>query len=641
MASIDYRTADHRQADLPWLHELRADDLFVRCRIADERRVLDVTTDYSAWLPFRVPPPRDASNEDLIALKSLYVEILQNWARIFDDVLDGPSTADDGRAVLLYAIEYALLTRGARCEAGGRDAENFPLHVPCKRIATNGRLLRWCRDALRAPQDRCAASIISCVGLLRQSAEFLKKPRAAIEDFLGAGGHEALWDDCVECLRHFDESTGRPNAFPPHAMAEFLLFAVDVDCHLECERDVVSQSFVPARHCEFFAGALERARSTLAPDVYDQLRDLLAAPTDRSMLERYATIRREASEFDARDKETRRRICDGPNCSKAAPFKCNRCGMVQYCSRKCQSSHWKQGHKQLCRPKDGGGTAAATATARARTGPSPLLAKQDKLLREHGGDYMLDADDEKYMAIDFANPMGAVFFKTLRIKAAGGCRRSLWMMYDQLCGTVQQPAMRRQLRKQLRGEYGVDPEACKDARATGSFSVADVQAAMSGMDETPVVDQLSREAETDPQVRGALAASGARMPPPRYSAETEAFARSKGCPDTEDGSAALISEKVMISRLELMGWASRNRDDPEFDDYDLERWTGNCGGDEGMARRIIAEARVRVRRHVLEGTRPDLGDDSDSDEAARHFAAAQATAKPPGGRKKGKSRRRK
>ena len=41
MASIDFRTAANRQADLPWLYELRADDLFARCRIADERRVLD------------------------------------------------------------------------------------------------------------------------------------------------------------------------------------------------------------------------------------------------------------------------------------------------------------------------------------------------------------------------------------------------------------------------------------------------------------------------------------------------------------------------------------------------------------------------------------------------------------------------
>ena len=83
----------------------------------------------------------------LFALTPLYVELRRDPARIFAAGLDGPSTANDGRAVLLYALEYALLTRGARCEEGGLGAENFPLHLPCKRIATNGLLLRWRRDA--------------------------------------------------------------------------------------------------------------------------------------------------------------------------------------------------------------------------------------------------------------------------------------------------------------------------------------------------------------------------------------------------------------------------------------------------------------------------------------------------------------
>ena len=89
----------------------------------------------------------------------------------------------------------------------------------------------------------------------------------------------------------------------------------------------------------------------------------------------------------------------------------------------------------------------------------------------------------------------------------------------------------------------------------------------------------------------------------------------------------------MTSRLELLGWASRDREDS--DTYDLERWTANCGGDAAMARRVVAEARARVQRHVLEGTRPD--DSDDTDEEARR----PAPAKPSGGRKKGKKGRRK
>ena len=410
-----------------------------------------------------------------------------------------------------------------------------------------------------------------------------------------------------------------------------MLLGLDVGNHLDLPSEALT--LCPARHRDFFAEALEQARPQLDAHTYNALHDILVAPSE-GFLGRAARFQQEASEFRARNKATRRRICDGPNCSNKAPFKCNRCGLVSYCSRECQSRHWKQGHKQLCRPTAGDGAAAAAATAKARTGPSPLLAKQDKLLRENGGDYMLDVDAEKYMAIDFANPMGAVFFKMLRLKAAGGCRRSLWMMYDQLRGVVKEPAMRRQLRKQLRGEYGVDPEACKNAPVTGSVSAADVQAVMGGVDEAPS-STSSREAETDPQVRGALAAAGAACRR-RAPAETEAFARSQGCPDTEEASAAFILEGAMKDRLEFLGWVQeRDGKGPNFDAYDLERWTGHCGGDAEMARRVIAEARARVQRHVLEGTRPD--DSDDTDEEARR----PAPAKPSGGRKKGKKGRRK
>ena len=50
---------------------------------------------------------------------------------------------------------------------------------------------------------------------------------------------------------------------------------------------------------------------------------------------------------------------------------------------------------------------------------------------------------------------------------------------------------------------------------------------------------------------------------------------------------------------------------------------------------LVAEARARVQRHVLEGTRPD--DSDDTDEEFRR----PAPAKPSGGRKKGKKGRRK
>ncbi|KAH8068133.1 hypothetical protein JL721_7083 [Aureococcus anophagefferens] len=463
-----------------------------------ERRALEVTVDYTAWLPYRVRPPREASNEDLAALKPLYVELLREPARKFDEVLDGPCdgpcAADDGRAVLLYALEYAMM-RAARTEVGGLGVENFPLHVPCKRIATDGRLLRWCRDALRASRDRRAALIMSCVGLLRQSGSFLKKPRAVVENFLGAGGLEALWDDCASCLRRYDARAGRLAAFPANATVEIMLLCIEVDTIVVSR--VEFEGIVPERHREFFASALEHAR--------------------------------------------------------------------------------------------------------------PKLDVDDALVREHGCDYVLDVDAEKYFKVEFENPMASVFFRTLRVKAKGGCRRSLYMMYDQLCGLS--PELTQQVRRQLRGEYGVDPQACKDAPVTASISAADIRAATGGEDETQraaYAEQLSRAAETDPEVRGALAAAGHRLPPPRYSAATEAFARSRGVPDTEEGSAAHLFEIIMTERLERMVLLFRDQPhgDDAFDPYDVELWTSNCGGDADMARRVVAEARARVLRHDREGTNP-------------------------------------
>ena len=38
------------------------------------------------------------------------------------------------------------------------------------------------------------------------------------------------------------------------------------------------------------------------------------------------------------------------NCTKLFPTmsRCSRCKIVKYCSRDCQSSHWKKVHKQSC-----------------------------------------------------------------------------------------------------------------------------------------------------------------------------------------------------------------------------------------------------------------------------------------------------
>ena len=41
--------------------------------------------------------------------------------------------------------------------------------------------------------------------------------------------------------------------------------------------------------------------------------------------------------------------CCGARATKQVPVKaCTGCHRVAYCSRKCQASHWKKGHRKLC-----------------------------------------------------------------------------------------------------------------------------------------------------------------------------------------------------------------------------------------------------------------------------------------------------
>ena len=61
-----------------------------------------------------------------------------------------------------------------------------------------------------------------------------------------------------------------------------------------------------------------------------------------------------AAEGDARILDARMTECT--NCSSSSALgakgllRCSRCLAARYCSRECQRSHWKAGHKQVCVP---------------------------------------------------------------------------------------------------------------------------------------------------------------------------------------------------------------------------------------------------------------------------------------------------
>ena len=182
---------------------------------------------------------------------------------------------------------------------------------------------------------------------------------------------------------------------------------------------------------------------------------------------------------------------------------CTGCHTVVYCSRRCQKVHWTEGgHKQTClkkaapaRSKEGktaGGDRADTLTQTtkpavdaAREQPRPALVRQDKLLAENPSvDYVIvtGAKAANDFGHAFQDPMGAVFFRVLRSKAAQGCTYSACKMFDQLKASLA-PKNQKLVRRQIEAEYGVDPLSA-DARAappTGSISMDQVSAAVARM----------------------------------------------------------------------------------------------------------------------------------------------------------------
>lgn len=44
------------------------------------------------------------------------------------------------------------------------------------------------------------------------------------------------------------------------------------------------------------------------------------------------------------------KICEAPNCSKIAQFRCSRCGAAWYCSVRCQKIAWST-HRKVCKPR--------------------------------------------------------------------------------------------------------------------------------------------------------------------------------------------------------------------------------------------------------------------------------------------------
>jgi hypothetical protein len=132
---------------------------------------------------------------------------------------------------------------------------------------------------------------------------------------------------------------------------------------------------------------------------------------------------------------------------------------VSYCTKECQVSDWKAGHKQKCKTSkkqtsNSAGVAAAAEAARQRG--SPALQAQDKLLASNPGVayivVMPSGNDD--MGLNLPFPRLNQMFKSLRAMAPSS-PNAVSRMYSMLADD--NPDLKDIIRRQLQAEYGLDP----------------------------------------------------------------------------------------------------------------------------------------------------------------------------------------
>jgi hypothetical protein len=78
-----------------------------------------------------------------------------------------------------------------------------------------------------------------------------------------------------------------------------------------------------------------------------QLRDEKAKGEAAKLPAEAATAQSAAAKSQAVAQAT----CEKPGCSNPGGKKCARCMKATYCSKECQTAHWKGGHKSACAPR--------------------------------------------------------------------------------------------------------------------------------------------------------------------------------------------------------------------------------------------------------------------------------------------------
>lgn len=135
--------------------------------------------------------------------------------------------------------------------------------------------------------------------------------------------------------------------------------------------------------------------------------------------------------------------CNFCGVSSDALRSCARCKQAQYCSRECQLEDWKDGHKQQCgkaqaqgscgnSKAQGGHTTPCENSKKGKPNgctqwPTKAMLEQLQLQRDNpAGDWIL-VQDHMDALMQVSNPMGQMFFKTLKKKALETGARNMFL----------------------------------------------------------------------------------------------------------------------------------------------------------------------------------------------------------------------
>lgn len=442
------------------------DDLLARCTVANEQHLsksVCVQPEQIGCNYLGLNFPGDTTNAELNSLLPLYTELLKDLRENaetspFLTILRNSSRdAPDASIILLYFLEFPGTVRTIRASVSTISECNVIEQFNCAdlvdEISKNSAITNWCRGALSSSRDHHAVVLASCINILdsinrlpRQKAKkYLKKNvlsvrKSGSRDEL-IEGFQMLRSDLADVVSRDDVTRD--------ASANAILFQMHTLITFFGEDDAIEILKISPKN-EAFEEGISRHRHSFSEEEYQMFQTLL-------MSENQSVEEAIAGSQVLRSKEALGEFieCAKSGCRKEGTKRCSICKCVAYCSRDCQKTDWKAGHKKVCKKVVHPTCASDRAIEAARSIASPALRNQDDFLRSNPHiDYRIVLPTGSQDAgVVFPHPMGKSMFRMWRQNAPQ--HPFVYRMYEML--VENHPDKKQLIRRQLKDEYGVDP----------------------------------------------------------------------------------------------------------------------------------------------------------------------------------------